>query len=103
MRAEPFLTVFTVKAGVCLGGKAFGMLFVRNLPTQKQEQRTRQKAVRIRAWNKYQRCEHHCKVPIVNATCGTAAVFHKPGLKRTEIKDADDVANRKYKRNDNKN
>ena len=45
--------------------------------------------------------EHHCKIPVVDATGGATSVFHNPGLERTEKEDANDVADGKADGNQN--
>ena len=74
------------------------MSAVGDLPPKKEEQGTAEQAVRVDMRNEYERREHHRVIPIVNAAGGTAPVLHKPGLERTEIKNADNIAHRKAER-----
>ena len=42
--------------------------------------------------HEYERGEHHCEIPIVDAAIGATAVLHKPSLKGTEEEDANHIA-----------
>ena len=94
MTAELFLAIGAIKATVGCRRKTLGVEAVRDLPAQKERNRASEKAVGIKARNEYERREHHCKIPIIDAAGGTAAVLHEPCLERAEEENADNVAHR---------
>ena len=79
------------------------MQTVGNLPPEKQRNGTSQQAIGVPAGNEYKGRKHHRKIPIVDAAGGTAPILHKPRLKRTEEQDANDIAYRICKGNQDQN
>ena len=69
------------------------MALVIPFPTEQKHKRECDEAICVGMRNEYERCEHHCKVPIVDSAVGAAAVFHKPRLEGAEKEDANHIAN----------
>ena len=86
--------VAMLAGNACIGcfGKTFGMTLIIPFPTEQQHQRERDKAIRVGMRNEYERREHHCKIPVIDAAVCAASVLHKPGLEGAEEEDADHVA-----------
>lgn len=93
MRTEFLMTIFARKASIGVCGKAFGMATKGDLPTQKQQEGHTQKRPCIKIGDKHIRGKHHGIIPIIDTAIGTASVFHKPCLKRTEKQYSDHIAN----------
>ena len=79
------------------------MLICGDLPADEQKQGTEEDAQREKIPDKNQRCKHHRIIPIVNSAACTAFVLHKPGLKGAEEQNADHVANRERKTDQEQN
>ena len=93
MLTKLLLTIFTMQG--CIGGflKALGMKQMSHLPAHEQKKRHSKKTPSIKLKHEYIRRKHHCKIPIVYATCVAATVLHHPGLERTEKQNTYHITN----------
>lgn len=101
--AELFGAIRAGKRVVALLAKAFGVSAVKIFPLEKKNERESEKRPRINVGYVDERCEHHSVIPVINTAGGTAFVLHKPRLKRAEKQNADYVAHRVQKRNQEQN
>ena len=101
--AQLFLATGTVQAPVRYRREALGIPTVGDLPSRQQNQGAAKQAIRIQTGNEHQRGEHHGKIPIVDTAGGTAPIFHKPRLERAEEQNADDIAHRVAKGDQDQN
>ena len=74
--------------------EAFGVEEEGDLPSGQQHYREGQQAPGIGLADEEERREHHGVVPVVDAAGGAALVLQEPGLEGAEEEDADDVAHR---------
>ena len=91
------------EAGVGLFEKALGMQAEGELPNEQQQEGKSQKTPCIQARQKDERGEHHGIIPVVDAAASAAFVLHKPGLEGAEEENADHVADRVEKADEEQN
>ena len=92
MDTQFFGTVLASQIIVGIFGKTFRMLVKGEFPAKQKCYRKYQQTPGIVFSDKKKRCEHHRIIPVIYPACDAASVFHKPGLKRTEEKNADHIA-----------
>ena len=102
MLTKLFLAPRAIKTAVGADRKSLRVELIGYFPSKQENESASEKTVCINVGNKHQGREHHGEIPIVNSAGGTATVFHKPGLKRAEEQNADYIAYRKSKCNENK-
>lgn len=91
MATELFGAILTAERFVRAFGEAFGVAFIGDLPAHEDDECEAEERICIDRRDEQKRREEHCKIPIVDAAGGAAAVFHEPRLEGAEKEDADDV------------
>ena len=99
--AEFLLTTRAIEALVCRGREPFGVDVIGEFPANEKQECEAKEGIGVYTRNEDEWGEHHCKIPVVDATGGATSIFHNPGLERTEKEDADDVADGKADGNQN--
>ena len=101
--AKLFLAVSTADGAVGLFGKSFRMASHEYLPRDEKSHRDKEQTPCIEIRDEQKRCEHHCEIPIVDAAGCAAFVLHIPRLEWAEKQNANHIAHRIEKADDEQN
>ena len=91
--AQPVCTTGACKRTVCLLPEALRIPVKLYLPNRKYYKRHNKKSVRVKPAYPGERRKHHKVIPVENAACGTALIFHKNRSERAPYNDANQIAN----------
>ena len=75
MSARLFLAVLTRERCIRILGESFGIELIGDFPYQKKQQRKTEQAPGVIVRYENKRGKHHCIVPVVYSTVGTAFVL----------------------------